>query len=363
MTLIKSLDNLFHNIPIKENNTIKEVIKYSNNKYNLYFDNSNINLTKKKYIFINEKIDTLNDLLNLIKKYPIQHGYKYNINLQSLHNIYPYLVELNDMIGNDDLKNNITEQILYFIQELHSSENDYMHTCIYGPPGTGKTEISRILGNIYSKLGILKNNIFKKASRSELIAGYLGQTSIKTKTLIKSCLGGVLFIDEAYSLGNKEQRDMFSKECIDTLCECLSEYKNELMVIIAGYEKELDECFFSYNNGLKSRFSWTFKTDDYTSKDLKNIFIKKINDSKWKFNKNDIKDIWFERNKEYFKYYGRDMETLFSKVKIAHSKRVFCLDDKYKKIINMQDLEEGFKKFKSNLKENNNNEIIFGMYT
>jgi hypothetical protein len=107
----------------------------------------------------------------------------------------------------------------------------------------------------------------------------------------------------------------------------------------------------------------TFKTDDYTSKDLKNIFIKKINDSKWNFNKNNIKDIWFEKNKEFFKYYGRDMETLFSKVKIAHSKRVFCLDDKYKKIINMQDLEEGFKKFKSNLKENNNNEIIFGMYT
>ena len=75
-----------------------------------------------------------------------------------------------------------------------------MHTVIYGPPGTGKTEIAKIMGNIFSKLGILKKNVFRKATRSDLIAGYLGQTAIKTRDLVTSCLGGVLFIDEAYAL-------------------------------------------------------------------------------------------------------------------------------------------------------------------
>ena len=84
-------------------------------------------------------------------------------------------------------------------------------------------------------------------TRNDLVAGYLGQTAIKTKDVIKECLGGVLFIDEAYSLGNEEKRDSFSKECIDTLCEALSDNKENLMVIIAGYEKELKECI-SFNN-------------------------------------------------------------------------------------------------------------------
>ena len=88
-----------------------------------------------------------------------------------------------------------------------------MHTCIYGPPGTGKTEIAKIMGKIFSSLGILKNNYFKKVTRADLIAGYLGQTAIKTRDVIKDALGGVLFIDEAYALGNKEKRDMYRKIC------------------------------------------------------------------------------------------------------------------------------------------------------
>ncbi|NBR98478.1 MAG: AAA family ATPase, partial [Betaproteobacteria bacterium] len=113
--------------------------------------------------------------------------------------------------------------------------------------GTGKTEIAKIIGQIFSKLGILKKGTFRKVTRSDLIAGYLGQTAIKTNDVINDCLGGVLFIDEAYSLGNSEKKDSFSKECIDTLCEALSNHKDNFMVIIAGYENELKECFFNYN--------------------------------------------------------------------------------------------------------------------
>jgi SpoVK/Ycf46/Vps4 family AAA+-type ATPase len=119
-----------------------------------------------------------------------------------------------------------------------------LHTVIEGEPGTGKTELAEKIGKVYLKLGILKNDIFKKVKRSDLIAGYLGQTAIKTARLIEECKGGVLFIDEAYSLGNaegKDGRDSFSKECIDVLNQSLTENKNNFVCIIAGYKEDLEK--------------------------------------------------------------------------------------------------------------------------
>jgi SpoVK/Ycf46/Vps4 family AAA+-type ATPase len=276
--------------------------------------------------------------------------------MKSLHMIKPHLVELNNMIGMNKLKGSLLDQIIYFAQDLHRfnknpEQMDFMHTVIYGPPGTGKTEIAKILGKIYSKLGILKKGTFKKATRSELIAGYLGQTAIKTKELINSCIGGVLFIDEAYSLGNTEGKDSFSKECIDTLCEALSDHKDKLMVIIAGYKDELDNCFFSYNQGLNSRFTWRFETDNYNAEELRQIFIKKVIENGWSFHDKQDKTIekkWFEDHISYFKYYGRDMETLFAKTKIAHSRRVFCKPPEEKTKLNISDIQKGFDMFLEN---------------
>jgi SpoVK/Ycf46/Vps4 family AAA+-type ATPase len=220
-----------------------------------------------------------------------------------------------------------------------------MHTVICGPPGTGKTEVAKIMGKIFSNLGMLKNNVFKKVTRDDLVAGFLGQTAIKTKDVIKETLGGVLFIDEAYALGNTEKRDSFSKECIDTICEALSDHKKDLMCIIAGYEDELKDCFFNYNAGLESRFTWKFNIDEYSANELMQIFEKNIRDSGWKL-KEPLCDTWFEKNKNYFKYFGRDMETLFSKVKIAHSRRVFCLPIEERTKISVEDLEKGFAMYK-----------------
>ena len=172
------------------------------------------------------------------------------------------------MVGMKTLKETLLNQILYFMQKLHANEkcNDFKHTVIYGPPGTGKTEIAKLLGKIYSKIGILNSNndfIFKKVTRNDLIAGYLGQTAIKTRGVINQCIGGVLFIDEAYSLGSHNDNDSFSNECIDILCEALSDHKDNLMVIIAGYEDEINNRFFSINKGLKSRFIWKFNIENY----------------------------------------------------------------------------------------------------
>ena len=197
-----------------------------------------------------------------------------------------------------------------------------MHTVLMGPPGTGKTELAKIIGNIFTNLGILKKGTFKKVTRSDLIGGYLGQTAIKTKEVIEKSLGGVLFIDEAYSLGNIEKRDSFSKECIDTLCEALSFHRNELMVIIAGYKTELDNCFFSYNQGLESRFTWRFNINSYNDEEMKKIIEKMIRESGWKLEYN-IDSNFFQTNKEYFDAFGRDLENFLCKIKIVHSKRVF----------------------------------------
>ncbi len=229
------------------------------------------------------------------------------------------------------------------------TSGDFMHTVIYGPPGSGKTEVAKIIGRIFSGLGILSKKTFKKVSRHDLVAGYLGQTAIKTKDIIKASLGGVLFIDEAYSLGNSEKRDSFAKECIDTLCEALSEHKHDWMVIIAGYEKELNDCFFNFNEGLNSRFTWRFKLEGYKAREMKEILEKKIKEYNWTIAEGEkIQEAWFESRMDYFTTYGRDMETLFTKTKIAHSRRVFCLPKSVKTQITVKDLENGFELFLEN---------------
>lgn len=360
--LIKEINNvyndcqyeLFYNGP----NKVKDDSSINDNNFSfkksivpeLFFEKD---FCIHKDVIIEKEISSVSDLIDLIQKNPLEHNVTYNINLQGLHNTYKPLVKLDNMIALNEIKTNIVDQILYFIQDFHQNSSDYMHTVIYGPPGTGKTELAKIIGKIFSKIGVLKKNVFKKVTRADLIGGYLGQTALKTTDVIESALGGVLFIDEAYSLGNSDRKDSFSKECIDTLCESLSNHRKDLMVIVAGYEKELNDCFFNYNNGLQSRFTWRYHIDKYDGNDLYNIFKNMISKCKWQMD-NNVNEKWFINNCEYFKYYGRDIEVLLSKCKIAHSKRMFGkkkVDCDIKKI-NLDDLEKGLVKFL----ENNNSE-------
>ena len=302
------------------------------------------------------------DLLRIVNEHPVVENVEYNVNVRALHRISEPLRKLDAMVGMDSLKENVVDQIIYFMQDLHKTDdkadkadkadksgvfNDYMHTVIYGPPGTGKTEVAQLIGAIFSRMGVLRKSKFKKVTRSDLIAGYLGQTAIKTADVIKECLGGVLFIDEAYALGNVDKRDSFSKECIDTLCEALSDHKSNLMVIIAGYEKDLNDCFFSANSGLNSRFTWRFKIDDYTPAQLAKIYEKKVLDCGWQLHE-PVRLNWFEGNMCYFKCYGRDMETLLSRSKIAHGRRIFGSSNDKKRRLTHADLERGMTMFIAN---------------
>jgi SpoVK/Ycf46/Vps4 family AAA+-type ATPase len=315
-------------------------------------------------VVIDASVTSLSDLIQIVEKHEYRIDTEYNIDLKALHNIKSELIELNNMIGMESMKHSIMDQLLYFVQNLHIGKEagDFKHTAIYGPPGTGKTETAKIIGKMYSKLGILKKSIFKKVTRSDLIGGFLGQTAIKTRKVIDECMGGVLFIDEAYSLANSEREDSYSKECLDTICEALSDHKDDLMVIIAGYEDELNETFFRVNKGLQSRFIWRFTMDEYSSLELMKIFKKKVVDQEWLFEKEeDIKERWFHERKDHFKSFGRDMELLFTYTKIAHGRRIYGKDKDLRKKISLEDVNKAYEIFLKN-KNLKKEKEIFGLY-
>jgi len=298
---------------------------------------------------ITKEIKDIDDLIELAKIYnPLEHK-KYNINMEALIKLVEPLTELKRMIGMPKLKKSILNQVIYFLQDFEEKNAHMMHTIIEGPPGSGKTEVAKILGKIYAKLGFLKKDKVLSVKRSDLVGQYLGQTAIKTQKAIDSAKGGVLLIDEAYSLGNSEQRDSFSKECIDTINQNLSEEKSEFICIIVGYKNSLKECFFSYNAGLERRFPFRYTIDEYTYEDLMNIFKKLLVDYKWEVIAEEKKLLkFFEENRKVFEFNGGDLDNLLQQSKIAHSRRVFTLDKEVKKKLTIDDLENGLKAMMDN---------------
>jgi SpoVK/Ycf46/Vps4 family AAA+-type ATPase len=313
-------------------------------------------ISNKIYDEINIKINNISDLIDLGKMYKENHNYA--INLKRLYNLIPTLEKLENVVGMDNVKKNIINQIIYFLSGLDVND-DMLHTVITGPPGIGKTLLGNIIGEIYYKLGIVNGNgkkyidpitkeekdyIFKIAKRSDLIGEYLGHTAIKTQKVIDECEGGVLFIDEAYSLGNEDKKDIYSKECIDTLNQNLTEKKTQFICIIAGYPNDLDKCFFSVNDGLKRRFPFKYNIDKYTPIELTSILMLMIKKKNWKLdNKLSFDEIieFMKINNDKFPNYGGDIETLFFNIRIAHSLRTIGNLPSIKKYITIEDIKEG----------------------
>jgi AAA+ superfamily predicted ATPase len=313
-------------------------------------------------VSVKRHVKSIGDLVRMVDDNPLSDDVEYDIAMDKLHAASEPLRQLDAMVGLNTLKSAVCDQVIYYLQGLHEgSENDYMHTVIEGPPGTGKTEVAKLLGGVFSKLGILKKKTFKKATRADMVAGYLGQTTIKTKALIEECLGGVLFIDEAYSLGNDEKKDSYSKECLDTLCEALSDHKGELMVIIAGYSDQLDSCFFKYNDGLRSRFAWRFTTDVYSADELFAILSKKTSEAGWTLS-SGIESGWFTSKVDALEYAGRDVETVFAKSKIAHSRRLFMDNTVIRKELSSEDLDAGYDAYKENYSSEAETTFLPSMY-
>lgn len=310
-------------------------------------------------INIEMEVDTLYDLIHLGKKvgteFKLEPHIEYNIDLAMIKSLIPEMEDLNGMIGQEEFKKQVVTLILYYSMRLNRKNDDLLHTAIYGEPGIGKTEFAQKLANIYLKLGVLKNNIFRKVRRSDLIAGYLGQTSLKTAEVLKSVRGGVLFIDEAYSIGNssgKDTQDSYSKECLDLINQSLTEMREGddkyFILMIAGYKDELKRNFFGMNDGLERRFSIHFTMESYSPKELTEIFIKKTNDSGWSVEEGAITEEFMKEHYSHFKYFGGDMELLFVKCKITHSKNLLAGKSKNKKCISAADIKDGFDLFMKN---------------
>jgi len=311
-------------------------------------------------------IQTLNDLIQLIHDLmnkmppPKSERRKLPKKIYRLKNTLDDLIELNNMVGLTKLKQQIIDQLLYFIQDHH--ECVMLHTVIEGPPGTGKTTVARLMASIYSNVGIFKTSKFNIVKRDDLVGQYLGETTIKTMDTLERCKNGVMLIDEAYALGSIDNRDFFAKEAVDAINQYLTDNVDKIVCIIAGYKKELNDCFFSQNKGLRRRFPWTFTIDNFTQNELAQIFWNMIEWHEYYELDKDI-DMNFIRNQIDIKYFignAGDLDNIFSRIRIINNRRNFGREDNF--IIKKDVLEESFKSF-YDLRKEYTSSIPSMMYT
>ena len=301
-----------------------------------------------------KSIDGLLKIIELYRKRPKptkeDEADTINYDLEKLCRIEKELFELKDMIGLKKIKSKLCDMIVYLCQRNNlpkeMTKNEFLHTVLQGPPGCGKTTLANILAKIYKKLGLLSKGRVVVAKRADLIGKYCGHTAIKTQSKIDEARGGVLLIDEAYSLGNKnDDPDAFSRECIDTLNQNLSE-REDFVCVIAGYKEHLERRFFGVNPGLSRRFPWVFEIDGYNGKELEEMFIRKVQEFGFKLEENAIEENFFKHNLNKFPFFGGSIHTFLNKVKICNFKRLFGKLEKINSI-NKEDIKKAMEIYKS----------------
>ena len=296
------------------------------------------------------QIEDISDLLNLA--YAVEKFNYTNISLNQAHllQLQAPLQKLKDLIGMESIKAGIFNQLVFFLQKIEENYPQMLHTCVQGPPGCGKTELANILADIYANLGIIKEAKVVVARRSDLVAGFLGQTAMKTQEVIDSAKGGVLLIDEAYSLGNEEKKDSFAKECIDTINQNLTEGKADFICIIAGYKEDLEKSFFGFNSGLERRFPYRFTIEEYTPEDLCKIYQTILGRSGWKIKEEDEKKMveFFRKERVSFKFNGGDLENFVHFSKLAYARNKIFKVGVNERVIQMDDVLIAFEMYGAN---------------
>ena len=243
--------------------------------------------------------------------------------------------ELNELVGLKTVKHDVEELIgLAKVRKMREEKGMKavpmsLHLVFSGNPGTGKTTVARILGKLYKEIGILSTGQMIETDRSGLVAGYVGQTAIKTQKKIQEAMGGILFIDEAYMLNQKDEN--FGQEAIDTILKDMEDHRDEFIVIVAGYTQLMKE-FVESNPGLKSRFNKFFEFPDYTVDELQAIFELQCKKYQYKLTEEADKAvreeiIRLEESKGENFANAREVRNLFEKIIANQAARVSALED------------------------------------
>ena len=245
------------------------------------------------------------------------------------------LAELDSLVGLDEVKRDV--RVLASFIQVNNLRRDRglkapaisKHLVLTGNPGTGKTTVARLISRIYYSIGAIPKNNFVETSRAGLVAGYVGQTALKTQEVIKKALGGVLFIDEAYSLVSDSKND-YGSEAIDTLISAMENNRDNLVVIVAGYEEPMQQ-FIGSNPGLSSRFNRYLHFKDYDSEELMSIFLKLCEENEYILQEQAesaihkfLKNVYAHRCKDFGN--ARTVRNIFEKIIAYQAERIISMD-------------------------------------
>lgn len=208
---------------------------------------------------------------------------------------------LDQMIGLNRVKEQVKEFVAVSVVNKKRMEKGLsvntqtLHSIFAGNPGTGKTTVARLLGQLLFEKGVIKKNLLIETSRADLVAQYIGQTAVKTRKVLESALGGILFIDEAYTLTPNSDND-FGGEAINEILKFMEDHRAEIMIIFAGYSNEMEK-FLQTNSGLKSRIPNTFDFEDYSSDEMIDIGLSMLRADKYEVNEEIYKDVFLNNLK------------------------------------------------------------------